>query len=321
MAKSKLSGFAAKLKADKKVLKHIPVKSTDPLEYAHAGSITLNLLISGKVNGGIALTRGLCMLGAPKAHGKTLIAMIACGNAQKKGYHVVWVDTEYAFDEDQAKMFGMSVDPQDLTIIQGNKLEECQGAIMNAFNNFEYGVDKAMMVIDSLGTLVTSKTVDDAEEVADKADMTVAKKKNTLSKIILGISGDLNVPVIMINHLYSAMSQYDTGVVSGGSGGQYASGTILKITSKAKEKASSTDNTIVGNALTMIVDKGRFSQEKMQWRVDLLKNHLMDTILDHVLLEIKSGVKKLFIVLNFGYLYLKKLILKSILKLNTLTRV
>ena len=257
MGKS-LTGFASRIVKDKNVREMIPTHNTDKLQFFHTGSVALNLLLSGKVNGGIPCGRGLTMLGAPKAHGKTLIAMISSGNAQKKGYHIVWVDTEYAFDKEQAVMFGMSIEPQDLTILEGNKLEKCQGAIMKTFNNFEDG-DKVMMVVDSLGTLVTSKTIDDAEEVADKADMTVAKKKNTLSKIILGISGDLQVPVILINHLYSGMSQYDTGVVSGGSGGQYASSTILKITSKSKEKKS--DNTISGNIMSCIVDKGRFSQE------------------------------------------------------------
>jgi hypothetical protein len=89
--------------------------------------------------------------------------------------------------------------------------------------------------------------------------MTEAKKKNKLSKMLLRISGMNNVTIVMINHLYEDMKMYSTGAISGGSGAQYVASSILKITSRSKEKDK--DGDIEGNIFTANTEKGRMSKE------------------------------------------------------------
>jgi len=175
-------------------------------EFFHAGSITLNLLLSGKVNGGIA-SSSVTMIAAQPAHFKTIITMIAAGNAQKKGHTVVWFDTEFAFDKANAEAFGMSTDEDKLILIQDNSIENVQSIFVNMFDNYNEKEDgKVFVALDSLGTLVTSKTYEDAITGNDKADMTVAKKRNTFSKIMLGASGRGGFPIVIINHTYACLS-------------------------------------------------------------------------------------------------------------------
>lgn len=226
-------------------------------EFFHAGSITLNLLLSGKVNGGIPKGK-ITMLAAPRAHFKSIIATISAGNAQKRGEFVVWIDSEFAFDPTTARMFGLSTDNDKFLLVQDNSLENVRSIIMNLFVDFNKAEDKVFMVIDSLGTMITSKTVQDALDGEDKRDMTTAQKKNDLSKLILGISGKNNVSVVMVNHLYEDMKMHSTGTIGGGNGAQYVASQILKITSKRKEKDG---NDVKGNIFTAYADKGRYSKE------------------------------------------------------------
>lgn len=249
-----------KLKQNKKIKDIIVnnVNDTTVSEFYHSGSITLNLLLSGKVNGGIPRGK-YTMLAAPRGHGKTVIAMISAGNAQKKDCKVIWIDSEFAFDPVMATMFGLDTSQEKFLLVQENGLEEIQTFVANISQDYDEKTDgKLFIVIDSLGTMITSKVLADAVAGEDKADMQTSKKKNSLSRIMLRMAGINNIPVVAINHLYEDMKQYSTGAIAGGSSGQYVASSILKITSKAKEKD---DDTVIGNSLTAYTDKGRIARE------------------------------------------------------------
>lgn len=263
-------GLADKLRKDKKFRDMVvtDIKEKSVSDFFHAGSISLNLLLSGKVNGGIPEGK-ITMLAAPRAHGKSVIGMISAGNAQKKGHTVVWIDSEFSFDPVSAEMFGMDINSEKLILIQDNSIEKVQSAILNLFQDYDSEKDgKVFMVVDSIGALITSKTVEDSLSLSDKQDMTEAKKKNKLSKLILGVSGKNNITVVLINHLYVEIgAMYSTGAISGGSGAQYVSSSILKITSKSKDKDSSSN--IQGNVFTAYTDKGRLAKENSKLRFRL----------------------------------------------------
>lgn len=235
-------------------------------EFYHCGSITLNLLLSGKVNGGIPAGK-ISQLAAPRAHFKTIIAIIAAGNAQKKGNQVVWIDSEFAFDSKTAKMFGMDLSEDKFLLIQESSIENVQSFALNLFEDYTKKEDgKIFVVVDSLGTMITSKTIEDSLEQKDTLDLTESKKKNKLSKILLRLSGMHDATIILINHLYAGLSMYDTGVIGGGSSSQYVASSILKITSRAKEKDKEGD--VEGNIFTANTEKGRLAKEnsKLKFR-------------------------------------------------------
>lgn len=251
--------FTDKLLKNKKFKDFVKTTNDNiPKEFYHSGSITLNLLLSGKVFGGVPSSK-ISLLAAPRAHFKTIIATIAAANAQRKGEFVVWIDSEFAFDDQTAKMFGVDLSDKKFLLLQDNSIENVRSMMMNLFEDYDKENDpKIFMAVDSLGTMITSKTIDDALANEDKADMTVAKKKNDFSKLLLRTSGLNNVTVVMVNHLYEDMKMHSTGTIGGGSGATYVASQILKITSKRKEKDG---NDVSGNVFTCYTDKGRLSKE------------------------------------------------------------
>lgn len=253
--------FIKKLQANKRIKDMViaDAESKTVEEFYHAGSVTLNILLSGKVNGGFPKGK-VTALAAPKSHFKTIVATIGASSAQKKGATVLWIDSEFAFSPSTAKMFGMDISEDKFVLVQDNSLENIKGFIVNAFESYNKKEDGPIfMVVDSLGTMITSKTLDDALAMDDKKDMSVASKKNDLSKLILRMSGIHDVTVVLIAHVYEDMKQYSTGAISGGSGLQYVASNILKITSKAKEKDE--DGLIGGNVFIANTEKGRMARE------------------------------------------------------------
>jgi hypothetical protein len=77
--------------------------------------------------------------------------------------------------------------------------------------------------------------------------------------------GQANIPMIVTNHTYESMSLYGGKQMSGGSGLQYASSTIVYL-SKSKEK----DGTeIIGNIIKATTKKSRLSKENKQVEIRL----------------------------------------------------
>jgi hypothetical protein len=111
-----------------------------------------------------------------------------------------------------------------------------------------------LLIIDSWGGLVTSKSMKDAIDAKDVVDMTAAKKKNNLARLLTG----LGVTIFIVNQTYETMDQYNPLTPGGGKGIYFASSSIVMGTSKARDKAG-TD--IVGAVVTAKVLKGRFTKE------------------------------------------------------------
>ena len=113
---------------------------------------------------------------------------------------------------------------------------------------------KILIVIDSWGGLVTSKTVEDATIGKDVSDMTVSKKKNSFARLLTG----LGFTVFVINQVYDSMNQYDPLAIGGGRGIYFASSSIVLGSSKAKDK---TGDEVTGAIVTASTKKSRFAKE------------------------------------------------------------
>jgi len=248
-----------KIKGNKILKKSIQsAEEKEVKEFYNAGSITLNLLLSGKCNGGVPRGK-LTLLGAPPAHMKTIIALISASDAQKKGCTVIWIDSEFAFDKNASAAFGLDCSDEKLILIQDNSIENIQSLLLNIFENYdEKSEGKVFIVLDSLGTLITSKTMEDSLDGKNVQDMTVSRKKNNFMKLLLGITGRNDITAVVITHTYNSMSLFSNQVLAGGTGAIYTSSTVLQITSRAKVKDG---NDIIGYSLTGISAKGRLAKE------------------------------------------------------------
>lgn len=224
-----------------------------PIEYISTGCLTLNILFSGKLDGGI-VKRKVMQIVAPSSLGKSFVAMKVAKNAQKQGMDVILADTEFAYDPEFAKSVGLDLDK--LLVIQSNSIEEIQQMIMASFAEMsQEEKDNVLLLIDSWGNMVTSKSVDDVIAGKDVRDMTKAQKKNEFARQLVG----LKTTVLVVNQTYETMDQYNPLEVGGGKGLFFACSSIVMGTSKAKDKDS--DGDISGALITAITRKGRFCKE------------------------------------------------------------
>lgn len=185
-----------KLSSNKKLQEYIYKDEETPKDFINTGCLSINVLFSGKLDGGIPVGK-VNQIAAPSSLGKSFVGMKVVNNAQKKGFEVVYVDTEFAFDYAFADNIG--VDKNKILVIQDNQIESVQASIMQIAETLTKEERKKLLVVlDSWGGLVTSKTVDDATSGKDVSDMTVSKKKNSLARLLTG----LGVTIFVINQVY-----------------------------------------------------------------------------------------------------------------------
>lgn len=230
--------------------------------FINTGALSLNILFSGRLNGGIPIGK-ISQISAPSSLGKSFIGLKIAKNAQKidDDWIVIYADTEMAFDHNFAESVG--VDLNRLMVIQENQIEELQRKIMAIAGEFtKEERKKVLLIIDSWGGLVTSKTISNAEVGNDATDFTPAKKKNTLAKLITG----MGMTVFVVNQIYETMNQYDPYAIPGGNGLYFACSSIVLATSKAKAKATASDTEVIGASILAHTRKSRFCKEHSKLR-------------------------------------------------------
>lgn len=184
-----------KFKENKLVKENVFVDK--PVEYINTGSVALNILFSGKVDGGIVKGKVMQIV-APSSLGKSFVAMKIAKSAQKQGMEVVIVDTEFAYTTEFSKKIGL--DDSKTLVIQSNSIEEAQHMIMSSVDGMtREEKDNLLIIIDSWGNMVTSKSVDDVIAGKDVRDMTKAQKKNEFARQLTG----LRTTVFVVNQTYA----------------------------------------------------------------------------------------------------------------------
>lgn len=221
-------------------------------EFISTGVATLNILFGGGIDRGIPVGR-VSMIAADSSLGKSFVGLKIAKNAQAKGKSVILFDAEKAYSTAMSDNLGINKDK--ILVIQNTSVEEVSTQFMNIVEEIKENIKDYVFIIDSWNVLVTSKSVDDISAGKDVVDMTGAKKKNTLAKLLL----NSNATVFVINQLYSSMDAYSLDSIPGGKGIYFASSSVVQGTSKAKQKES--DGEITGAIVTAQTRKGRFSRE------------------------------------------------------------
>lgn len=215
------------------------------------GSYTLNALISGDMTKGFPGNRAV-MLAGEEAVGKTFFAIYGFAKPLvDMGYFIFYVDTENAVTEDQLISFGLPEGSfkiisqdivEDLKVnfdIILSQLEEARGKALTNKN-------KCAFIIDSQGMLDSMKARKDIKEENFVNDMTLQKELKRLYRSILVRMGELEIPMLITNHVYSNIGGYgDPKKVAGGSGGLYASSVILSMRKKQYKEGDLRMGTII----------------------------------------------------------------------------
>ena len=122
--------------------------------------------------------------------------------------------------------------------------------------------DRLIVVVDSLGGLASVKEIEDTIAGKQVADMTRAKSIKSFFRMATPLVNLLNIPMILINHVYKDQSggnpKYAKNIVSGGTGPYLSADTIFLI-GRQQEKEG---DEITGFNFILTIEKSRFVREK-----------------------------------------------------------
>lgn len=260
-------------------------------EWIDTGSYALNAIISGSLYGGIPMGRLTGFVG-PESCGKTLMANKIMANAQKKGMHIAYFDTEGALDENTASRLGC--DTSKIKHIPSEVTENCRNQIVKFLETVIANKlqGKVLLVIDSLGNLITAQEKKKIEEGSDAPDMgNRAKALKSMMRAITHSAAKANCPVVFTNHIYDDPSQLHPSAIkkqAGGSGPLYMASVIVQMAKKA-ERAEDTKNKDA-NTETTILSKGI---NGLTLRAFTTKNRFVSPFLEiEMYLNFRNGLNK-----------------------------
>jgi len=236
--------------------------------YVDTGSYIFNALVSGSIFGGVSGNKITAIAGETST-GKTFFSLAVVKNFldnNPTGY-CLYFDTEAAITK--SLLEGRGIDTTRLVVVNVVTIEDFRNKTLKAVDLYlKKSKDErrpCMFVLDSLGMLSTNKEITDTLAEKDTRDMSRAQLIKGSFRMLTLKLGQANIPMIVTNHTYESMSLYGGKQMSGGSGLQYASSTIVYL-SKSKEK----DGTeIIGNIIKATTKKSRLSKENKQVEIRL----------------------------------------------------
>ena len=223
-------------------------------EFVSTNCIPVNLLLSGKIKGGIKKGK-ISQICADSGWGKSMIGLNVLKAAQQQGFDCVVIDTEKAFNRDLAASLGINVD--DIVIFESSLVPELKQIVANINNDLSRAEQRNVFILlDSWGPIVEQQVLDKAAVASTAVNMSGAKFKNELATVLSCYSNT----VLVLNHVYATLQQYgDAFAIPGGKKLYFLSDAIMMASSaaKAKDKAGA----IYGKIITASVKKGRAAKE------------------------------------------------------------
>lgn len=246
-------------------------------EFVGTGIYILNALLSKSIlKGGITNNR-ITAIAGESGVGKSFVAYNICREAQKDGYSIIYIDTEFSIEVADLVDYGIDTHPDRFKLLRSNKVEELRAFMakflddLKSVKNDGYELPKILVVIDSVGQLASKKEVEDAIDGKDKADMTRAKAIKSFMRIINNDLGLLKIPLLATNHTYMSMDLFPKPIMSGGTGLVYTASTIVYL-SKAKLKTGKEDDSSIGQSGIVVTAKSmknRLAQpKKVKFEID-----------------------------------------------------
>ena len=223
-------------------------------EFVSTNCIPVNLLLSGKIKGGIKKGK-ISQICADSGWGKSMIGLNVLKAAQQQGFDCVVIDTEKAFNRDLAASLGINVD--DIAIFESALVPELKQIVANINNELSRAEQRNVFILlDSWGPIVEQQVLDKAAVASTAVNMSGAKFKNELATVLSCYANT----VLVLNHVYATLQQYgDAFAIPGGKKLYFLSDAIMMASSAAKAKDK--DGAIYGKIITASVKKGRAAKE------------------------------------------------------------
>lgn len=246
--------------------------------YISTGIKILDALLSKSIkNGGVPKNRITIFAGPPQT-GKSYIALSIARNAQKEGYNIIYIDTEFAIEKSDFDMFGVDTSNKSkFMLLRSNRVENIKIFLTQLLDELKtqkdkgLDVSKTLIILDSIGQLASNKEIEDALDGKNKQDMSRAKAIKSLFRIINSDLGYLNIPLIATNHIYMTQDLFPQMVQSGGEGINYSASIIVYL-SIAKLKTGQEDDLDLGQSGVIVTARSRKNRlakpKKIKFEID-----------------------------------------------------
>ena len=174
------------------------------------GNYALNRALSGDFLKGIPLSK-LTLFAGPSGSGKSFIASNVALEAQKQGYHVLYLDSEHAIDVDYLSKIGVDTGEAALTYISVTTIEDVNSVLAEYFKGYvaTYGKDnmdaqKTCIVLDSLAMLssATEMVNYDKDGIIKSDQGILAKRRKAMLRLAVGHLGRLPIMMLVTDHVY-----------------------------------------------------------------------------------------------------------------------
>lgn len=272
--------------------------------YISTGSYALNRIISGSVYGGIPTGRNI-LFGGESGVGKSLIAARIIRNALDDGYkHIFYFDSEGGGLKKFFQNMGCDLDRIEHILV--NTVEECTVKVNKLYklielHKREHPDDKFLIILDSLGNLVTEKFYTDAmgvKKTNNKIPDAVGSEKTGKQVTDMGLRAracnalmqSTTIPAlktdttfIAINHIYDDPSALHPSKIKNQSGGkklQYVATITIQCTRSLDSKDKDTSD-----------DKAFYKGSMIKFFT--VKNRLIKPFLDaEMYIDFSNGINK-----------------------------
>ena len=228
---------------------------TDVKEFVSTGSTMLDLAISNRPNGGIAVGR-ITELNGLESSGKSLIGAHLLAETQKKGGVAVYIDTETAVSEDFLGVIG--VDINKMLYLHLETVEDIFEAIEEIVTKVrESDKDRLVTIlVDSLAAATTKVELNadyDKDGWATSKAIVISKAMRKITQMI----GRQRIALVFTNQLRVKLGAMfgDPYTTSGGKALPFHASTRIRLKNKGQIK--DTKKNVIGMTILAQVVKNR----------------------------------------------------------------
>jgi len=205
----------------------------DPTDWISTNNYALNYLISGDFHKGIPMGKVTVFAGESGAGKSFICSGNLIKNAQEQGIYPILIDTENALDEKWLHALGVDTSEDKLLKLNMAMIDDVAKMITEFVKEYktlpETDRPKVLIVLDSLGMLLTPTDVNQFEAGDLKGDM--GRKPKALTALVrncVNMFGSLNIGLVATNHTYASQDMFDPDdKISGGQGFIYASSIVV----------------------------------------------------------------------------------------------
>jgi len=224
------------------------------------GIYSLNYCMSGKFNVGIPNRRSVMFWG-PSGTGKSYLVSHAALEAQRQGYHVIYIDAETAANKEYMRKIGLDLAEENFTMISVSSLEDGIRTMSNLFKQLT-PPDKVFVAFDSLSMTLSEKEINDFDKGESKGDMgQQAKKLKQFMKNINTKIGKYDMFFVCTGHAYmnqNILSGDGLWLFSGGKGVEFVPSISVLLTKLKLKDAATSD--IIGVRVRAEITKSRYTK-------------------------------------------------------------